>query len=299
MQNLQLTLTSLQVAKMIGKQHKHLLRDIETYTKYLLEDTESKIGLSDFFINSAYTDSTGRKLKCYNITKKGCELIAHKMTGQKGVLFTAEYINRFHEMEQQLSAADNQKPKQPAAATFRGVPCITLGDIATISAINRCTLRYHIYKHLKENSDFMVLTHDDLGAFKAENPNRELYYVSSLLIIFKNGFEKLARLIGGLPKQLECFTKPQLLPKPNTEIIPSSKPRPLIIDCKNRELEESIAYIKKQISAMGILLDFLYQGNTQPEQDTFVKAAEQTACAMLNQTLKMRKIKYNLISKPL
>ena len=117
--------------------------------------------------------------------------------------------------------------------------------------------------------------------------------------MFKKGFEKLARLIGGLPKEIECFTKPKPLLKPDTEIIPAPKPRPLIIDCKNRELEESISYIKKQISAMGILLDFLYQGNTQPEQDTFVKAAEQTACAMLNQTVKMRKIKYNLIPKPL
>lgn len=31
--------------------------------------------------------------------KKGCEFIAHKMTGQKGTEFTARYINRFHEME--------------------------------------------------------------------------------------------------------------------------------------------------------------------------------------------------------
>ena len=34
------------------------------------------------------------------VTKKGCEFIAHKMTGQKGTEFTARYINRFHEMEE-------------------------------------------------------------------------------------------------------------------------------------------------------------------------------------------------------
>lgn len=33
------------------------------------------------------------------VTKKGCEFIAHKLTGQKGTEFTARYINRFHEME--------------------------------------------------------------------------------------------------------------------------------------------------------------------------------------------------------
>lgn len=57
---------------------------------------------SEFFIASTYTDSTGRKLPCYECTKKGCEMIANKMTGERGVLFTAAYINRFHEMERQL-----------------------------------------------------------------------------------------------------------------------------------------------------------------------------------------------------
>lgn len=31
--------------------------------------------------------------------QKGCEFIAHKLTGTKGTIFTARYINRFHEME--------------------------------------------------------------------------------------------------------------------------------------------------------------------------------------------------------
>ena len=114
MQNLQLTITSLQVAKMVNKRHSDLLRDIETYTKYLLQSNERKIALVDFFRKSQYKDNKGEFRTCYNITKKGCELIAHKMTGQKGVLFTAEYINRFHEMEQQLSAAGHGAQGQVA-----------------------------------------------------------------------------------------------------------------------------------------------------------------------------------------
>lgn len=41
------TVDSRQVAEAVGKEHKHLLRDIAKYCNYL---TESKIGLSDFFI---------------------------------------------------------------------------------------------------------------------------------------------------------------------------------------------------------------------------------------------------------
>ena len=47
---------------------------------------------------------TGRERRYYQITKKGCEFIAHKLTGIKGTEFTAKYINRFHEMESHLTA---------------------------------------------------------------------------------------------------------------------------------------------------------------------------------------------------
>lgn len=90
------TLDSREVAEMIEKDHAMLLRDLRRYEKQF---TECNIAVSDFFEESTYKDSTGRTLPCYNITKKGCEFIAHKLTGTKGTAFTARYINRFHEME--------------------------------------------------------------------------------------------------------------------------------------------------------------------------------------------------------
>ena len=115
MKNLQtLTLDSLEVAEILHKAHAHLLREINTYSGYL---TESKIGLSEFWQESTYKDVTGRTLKCYLITKKGCEFIAHKITGKKGALFTATYINRFHEMEEALT---HPKPAVPVPS-FRRV----------------------------------------------------------------------------------------------------------------------------------------------------------------------------------
>ena len=101
MNNLQaLTLDSREVAKMLPKRHADLLRDIATYSKYLADFNERNFALVDFFQESSYQDSKGENRKCYLITKKGCEFIAHKMTGRKGALFTATYINRFHEMEE-------------------------------------------------------------------------------------------------------------------------------------------------------------------------------------------------------
>lgn len=97
----ELTLDSREVAEMVGKNHADLLRDIRTYKEYL---GKSKIALSDFFQEGVYISNQNKELPCYQITKKGCELIAHKLTGQKGTEFTARYINRFHEMDKQLKA---------------------------------------------------------------------------------------------------------------------------------------------------------------------------------------------------
>lgn len=94
------TITSLEVAEMVGKKHGDLLRDIRKYCGHL---AESKIALGDFFRSSVYLDANNQERPCFQVTKKGCEFIAHKLTGQKGTEFTARYINRFHEMEEGIS----------------------------------------------------------------------------------------------------------------------------------------------------------------------------------------------------
>ena len=90
---------SREVAEMLGKEHPKLLRDIKVYMEYL---EKSNFGLCDFFIESSYTDSNNRQRPCYLLTKQGCEMVANKMTGKKGILFTATYVQAFNDMEQAL-----------------------------------------------------------------------------------------------------------------------------------------------------------------------------------------------------
>lgn len=92
------TITSMEAAEWCGKDHAKLLRDIRNYISQL---GEAKIGFTDFFKESTYVTEQNKTLPCFLVTKKGCEFIAHKMTGQKGTEFTARYINRFHDMENQ------------------------------------------------------------------------------------------------------------------------------------------------------------------------------------------------------
>ena len=97
MKQLEQRLDSREVAEMVGKEHKNIIRDIRGYVREL---GELKIEPTDFFTESEYTDKSNRKKPCYLVSKKGCEFIAHKLTGVKGTEFTAKYINRFHKMEE-------------------------------------------------------------------------------------------------------------------------------------------------------------------------------------------------------
>lgn len=92
---------SREVAEMVGKMHKNLLSDIRGYVNEL---GQLKIQPSDFFAESTYRNSQNKEQPCYLVTKKGCEFIAHKLTGIKGTEFTAKYINRFHELEDVVKA---------------------------------------------------------------------------------------------------------------------------------------------------------------------------------------------------
>lgn len=92
-------LSSREVAEMVGKDHSDLLKDIRRYTEYL---NEGNFSLVEYFKEDTYKDAKGETRNCYMISKKGCEFIAHKMTGQKGAIFTAKYIERFHEMQDAL-----------------------------------------------------------------------------------------------------------------------------------------------------------------------------------------------------
>lgn len=159
MQVMYSTLTSMEVAKMMEKRHDNLVRDIQKYSKYI-EESNNSLGLvkndesseeekfnalkievvknkqrknarvedgfidsTEFWTDSTYLDGKGESRPYYNITKKGCEFIAHKCTGRKGTVFTARYINRFHEMEHEITGKRLEtKEKVPNVANCPAPP---------------------------------------------------------------------------------------------------------------------------------------------------------------------------------
>lgn len=106
MNQIEQALDSREVAGMVGKEHKNLMRDVRSYVAEL---AKLKIEPDDFFKENHYLDKNKQERPRYDVTKKGCEFIAHKLTGIKGTEFTAKYINRFHDMEDVIQQGITQK----------------------------------------------------------------------------------------------------------------------------------------------------------------------------------------------
>lgn len=96
----QLLVDSREVAGMVDKRHSDLLRDIKGY-KTVIEQN-ANLRSDSFFVEDTYKNENNQMYPCYLLTKKGCDMVANKMTGAKGVLFTAEYVTQFEVMEEQL-----------------------------------------------------------------------------------------------------------------------------------------------------------------------------------------------------
>lgn len=96
------TITTMEVAEMMETEHSKIIRKLEggkDRKGFIQILTEAQMGVSDYFIPSSYRDASGKENKCYEVTKLGCDFLANKSTGEKGVLFTARYVKRFYEME--------------------------------------------------------------------------------------------------------------------------------------------------------------------------------------------------------
>ena len=109
---------SRQVAALIGKNHKELLRDIRGYIEIMqsaAENSQRKIAPPDFFIESTF-ENRGKQYPCYLLTKKGCDMVANKMTGEKGVLFTAAYVTAFEAMHHHIEGEPKQIGDKPMTA---------------------------------------------------------------------------------------------------------------------------------------------------------------------------------------
>ena len=92
------TIPSREVAEMMETQHKHLLEKIDRINKDLVAEN---LATKKYWIESTF-ENRGKYYREYQVTKLGCEFLAHKTTGTRGNLFTARYMDKFEEMKVEI-----------------------------------------------------------------------------------------------------------------------------------------------------------------------------------------------------
>lgn len=103
--------TSLKIAEVFGKQHSHVLRDIE---KLQVPDEWRKSNFGCTSVSVQQPNGGARKIPMYRITRDGFTLLAMGFTGRKAMQFKLAYIEAYNEMERKL--------KEPACSRTAATP---------------------------------------------------------------------------------------------------------------------------------------------------------------------------------
>lgn len=96
MRNKSAVTTSLMVAEVFGKEHKHVLRDIRE-----LEKDTSNFG--PMFSEGETKDSYGRTRKMYYMNRDGFSLLVMGYTGKEALKFKLNFIDQYNRMEEYIT----------------------------------------------------------------------------------------------------------------------------------------------------------------------------------------------------
>ncbi len=87
---------SRDIAVHFGKQHKHVLRDIDKALESLGDFGRSNFG------PSSYLNEQGKTQRCFNLTRDGFTIIAMGFTGPSAMEWKVKYMTAFNAMEAEL-----------------------------------------------------------------------------------------------------------------------------------------------------------------------------------------------------
>ena len=106
----QQTMSSLEIAKLTGKDHAHVMRDIRNMESAWEKISQSKFGLA------SYKDAQGKDRPCYQLTKTECLYVATKYNDEA----RAKLVIRWEELEKKARAGMISLPnfEDPAEAAM-------------------------------------------------------------------------------------------------------------------------------------------------------------------------------------
>lgn len=141
---------SREVARAIDCRHADLLEKIENYNKYLANGDFRPL---DYFVPANYIDAQGKERPCYQCTKIGCDMIANKLQGEKGTIFTARYMEAFEKMKRFIEKGERYNHQ----VSFREqVECVgVVADILRANDASKIMMLGQLYRSYDLPADFL------------------------------------------------------------------------------------------------------------------------------------------------
>ncbi|EAO0751821.1 Rha family transcriptional regulator [Salmonella enterica] len=158
--------TSVAVAEYFRKLHKNVIQKIE-----MLDCSPEFTRLN--FQPSEYTDSTGRKLPMYQITKNGFVFLVMGFTGKKAAAFKEAYIAEFDRMENELR---QQNPRPVCDNIIHGdgrtlvISFDEYGNIKDSQTIpnNACICTIETFKFFLEQKGWTLINRNEIKNMTVE-----------------------------------------------------------------------------------------------------------------------------------
>ncbi|ATA75258.1 Rha family transcriptional regulator [Capnocytophaga sp. H2931] len=183
------TMSSREIARLTGKKHQHVMRDIREIASQLTENHRlSKFGQSDYtFKQQSYINQQGKEMPEYQLNQKEVLLL---VSGYNVVL-RAAVINRWIELEKQQGVI-----KMPRSLNVYGKEALPYVEWLLINGYSVTSGQYH--RRIKKHPEQFYKTAEGKWYI-----NREF---AEQLLKVRDGYKALSQ-VQGLPqiKQVTIF----------------------------------------------------------------------------------------------
>ncbi|EHV0179803.1 Rha family transcriptional regulator [Enterococcus faecalis] len=185
MKNQQAVTSSLQVAEVFEKQHKHVIEAIEAK----IQSAENSAHYQNMFAEGEYKDSRGRKQRLYYMNRDGFSFIAFGFTGKKADTFKLKYIEAFNQMEKEI-----QQPKLPTSKRELALLALSANEETNERVDN-------IDKRLVDIEENKLISTEDKGTIDSR-VRKKVYYLCKEQRLSQEAKSMLFQDLGSSIKRL-------------------------------------------------------------------------------------------------
>lgn len=199
-----------------------------------------------------------------------------------------------YEIEQQTLIEEAYKP---SLKYYREIPVITKRDLAAVLKTEVFNLVPYWSKKglLIKSRDYFLLAGEDLELFKKDNPGCTSAMTTSLIVITASGARKICKVRNREEscKSIFITEKPKPIPVEPEKSIWAKK---MVVDTpKNEQVKKAIEKIRKQMTALDVLLTEYYAYNTEALHNGLKETLERVGMNVNHEVFGLTRIKLNII----